>query len=87
MSGRVCEVGEVAAATAGDQDFLARALGALEHRDTASAAAGFHRGHEACRASAEDEDIEPVLIHGCQLRLEHLRGLRRAKFTTANAGV
>jgi hypothetical protein len=28
------------------------------------AASGFDRGHEACRARSEDEDIETVLIHG-----------------------
>jgi hypothetical protein len=58
------QVGEVAAASAGDEDLLARPLGALEDRDTASAAAGFDGGHEARSATAEDEDIETVGIHG-----------------------
>ena len=48
------QVGEVAAASAGDEDFFAGAVGALEDRDTAAAAAGFNGGHEACGAGAED---------------------------------
>jgi hypothetical protein len=58
------QVGEVAAASAGDQDLFARPFGALEHCDTASAAACLDRGHEARGAAAEDEDIETVGIHG-----------------------
>ena len=58
------QVGKVGAASSGDQDLLARPLRALQHSDAASAAAGFDRGHQACRARSEDEDIETVLIHG-----------------------
>ena len=57
------QVGEVAAASAGDQDLLARPIRALQHRDTASAAARFDRGHQARGAGAEDEDIEIVPSH------------------------
>ncbi len=57
------QVGEVAAASAGDQDLLARPLRALQHRDTASAAARFDRGHQARGAGAEDEDIEILPSH------------------------
>ena len=64
IAGLRVQVGEVAAASAGDEDLLARPLGALEDRDTASAAAGFDGGHEARSATAEDEDIETVGIHG-----------------------
>ena len=64
IAGLRVQVGEVAAATAGDEDLFARPLSALEHGDTAAAAAGFDRGHEARSAAAEDEDIETVLIHG-----------------------
>jgi len=58
------EVGEVAAASAGDEDLFAGTLCALEYSDAARAAAGFDRGHEACGSGAEDEDIETVVIHG-----------------------
>jgi hypothetical protein len=64
IGGLRVQVGEVAAASAGDENLFARPLGALEDRDTASSAARFDRRHEARRAAAEDEDIETVEIHG-----------------------
>jgi hypothetical protein len=57
------QVGEIRAASPRDEDLFARTLRALQHRDTAPAAAGFDRGHQTCRARSEDEDIETVLIH------------------------
>ena len=57
------QVGEVAASAAGDEDFFAGAAGALEHSYAAAAAAGFNGGHEACGASAENENVEGVWIH------------------------
>jgi hypothetical protein len=52
------KIGEVAASAAGDHNFLAEAIGALEHRDAPSAFARFNRAHQAGRASTEHECIE-----------------------------
>jgi hypothetical protein len=57
------QVGEVAAAAAGDKDLLAGLVTALEYRNAAAAAAGFNGGHEARGASAEDENVETVWLH------------------------
>ena len=54
------EVGEVAAAAAGDEDLLAGAVGVFEDEDAAAAAAGFDGAHEAGGAGAEDEDVEVI---------------------------
>ena len=51
-------VGEVAATTAGDEDFLADAVGVLEHSDAAAAFAGLNGAHEARGACAEDDCVE-----------------------------
>jgi len=56
------EVGEIAAAAAGDQDFLADAVGALEDDDAASALAGFDGTHQAGSACSENDDVV-VLFH------------------------
>lgn len=50
-------VGKVAAASAGDENLFACAVGEVEDEDTAVAAAGFDGGHEACGTGAEDEYI------------------------------
>jgi hypothetical protein len=52
------EVGEVTATSAGDEDLLARPLGALKHRHAPPAPAGFHRAHQAGSARAEDDSIK-----------------------------
>src|ERR1700692_2451055 len=49
------KVGEVAASTAGDEDFFAEAIGALEDGDAAAALAGPDSAHQAGRAATEDE--------------------------------
>jgi hypothetical protein len=54
------EVGEVTAASAGDEDFFTGAVGAFEESDASVAAARFDGGHEAGGAGADDEDIEGV---------------------------
>ena len=51
------EVGEVAAASAGDEDLLAGAVGVVEEEDAAAAAAGFDGGHQAGGSGSEDEDV------------------------------
>jgi hypothetical protein len=52
------EVGEVAASSAGDEDFFAGSVGVVEDGDAASSAAGFHGAHESGSACAEDKDVK-----------------------------
>ena len=54
------DIREIAAAAAGDEDFLADAIGAFEDGDAASALAGFGRAEESCGAGAEDESVKFV---------------------------
>ena len=56
------QVGEIAAAAAGDQDFLADSIGAFEHQDAPSALAGFDGTHQAGSACSENDDVV-FLIH------------------------
>ena len=65
--GAAVDVGEVAAASAGDEDFLAGAFGVVEEEDAAAAAAGFDGAHEAGGAGAEDEDVDFSHRVYCQL--------------------
>ena len=58
------EVGEVAAASAGDEDFLAGTRGVFEDGDAAAAAAGFDGAHQAGGACSEDEDVEVICFAG-----------------------
>ena len=51
-------IGEVAAATTGNEYLLTDALSALQHRDPASALAGFDGAHQAGRACAQNNHIE-----------------------------
>jgi len=51
------QVGEVAAAAAGDQDFLADSVGAFENQNTAAALASFNGTHQAGRAGSENDDV------------------------------
>jgi hypothetical protein len=51
------EVGEVAAAAAGDEDFLAGAVGVFEHECAAAAASGFDGAHQTGAAGSEDENV------------------------------
>jgi hypothetical protein len=53
-------VGEVAAAAAGDENLFAQAVGALEDGDAASTFAGFDGAHKAGGASAKDQCIETM---------------------------
>ena len=58
--GVTMEVCEIAAAAAGDEDFLADAIGALEDRDAATALASFDGAEESRGAGAEDEGVKIV---------------------------
>jgi hypothetical protein len=51
------QVGEIAAPAAGDQDFLANAVGVLQHSDAASTLAGGDGTHQSGSASAQDHCI------------------------------
>jgi hypothetical protein len=52
------QVGEVAAATAGDEDFLARRVGVVEQEHRSAALPCGERAHHACGACAYDDDVE-----------------------------
>ena len=54
------DVRKVASATAGDEDFLADAIGALKDGDAASALSSFGCAEESCGAGAEDENVKFV---------------------------
>jgi hypothetical protein len=77
---RGVEVGEVAAASAGDEDFLAGTVGVVEDEGAAAAAAGFDGAHEACGSGSEDEDVD--FFHGSIV----MRGVR-LDVTTKWAGL
>ena len=51
------QVGEVAAASAGDEDLLANAFGVFQHGDARAALAGLDGAHQSGRASAEDDRV------------------------------
>jgi len=51
-------VGEIAAATAGDEDFLANAVGVFEYGDAATAFTRFDGAKKSCGASAENQNVE-----------------------------
>lgn len=58
---RAVEIGEVAAASAGDEDLLADALRVVQHRDAAAPLRGHHRAHQARGACAEHQYIAAML--------------------------
>jgi len=64
--GGAVEVGEVAAASAGDEDFFADAIGAFDERDAAGALGRFGGAEEAGGTGAEDDGVVGVgwVIHG-----------------------
>ena len=55
---RAMKVGEIGAATAGDENFAPEAIGTFEQGDAAAAPAAFGGAKEASGAAAEDEDVE-----------------------------
>ena len=55
---RACiDIGEVASATAGDEDLFARAVSMLEHEDTPPAATCVNSAHEPSSSSSQNEDV------------------------------
>ena len=57
------QVGEIAAATTGDQDLLADLVGMLQHQHPAPALAGALRAHQARPAGPNDNHVELALVH------------------------
>ena len=55
---RAMDIGEVAAAAAGDEDFLPRGLGMVEHEDAPAPPARPHGAEQAGGTGAEHHDIE-----------------------------
>ena len=62
--GCAVEVGEVAAAAAGDEDLFADAIGMIEKEDAAAALACLDGSHKPCRACAEYEKIAGLFVKG-----------------------
>lgn len=58
------EVGEVAPASAGDEDFLAGEVCVVEQGDAAAATSGFDGAHQTGGACSDDEDVDLALVHG-----------------------
>ena len=56
-------VGEVAAASTGDEDLLARAISVLQDCNTASALARFDGAHQSGGTGAENDRVEVMLGH------------------------
>jgi hypothetical protein len=67
VAGAGVEVGEIASAAAGDQDLFAGSVSALDDRNAAAAAAGFHGSHKTRGASAENENVETVGMHDAEV--------------------
>ncbi len=63
------QVGEVAAASAGDEDLLADAVGVFEQGDAASAVAGGEGAHQTGGAGAEDDRVVGV-GHGASFEFQ-----------------
>jgi hypothetical protein len=58
------DVGEVAAAAAGDEDLFANAVGMIEDEDAATTLTCGDGGHEARCACAEDDDVTGFVVAG-----------------------
>jgi hypothetical protein len=56
--GSAMQIGEVAAASARDEDLLADLVGVFEDRDAASTLAGLDGAHQARGAAAENQCLE-----------------------------
>ena len=71
------QVGEIAAASAGDEDLLADAFGMLEYGNTPVTLAGFNGAHQPGGAGAQHDQVEGTRLQvtsfqraliGCQRR-------------------
>jgi hypothetical protein len=51
------DVGEVAAASAGDKDFFASLVGVIDEKDAALAATAKDGAEEACSTGTEDDEV------------------------------
>ena len=60
--GLAAEVGEIAAAATGDENFFAKPVGVVEDDNAASALAGFDGALEPCRPGAQNDGVK-FLIH------------------------
>ncbi len=56
--GRGVDVGEIAAAASGDENFLADTVSMFDHRNTPAALACFDRAEEAGSASTKNQNVE-----------------------------
>ncbi len=54
------QVSEVAAASAGNQDLLADAIGMIHDENFSPTAPGFHRAHQSSSTCSKDENVEPA---------------------------
>jgi hypothetical protein len=70
------QVGEVAAAAAGDQDFLADSIRAFEHQNIAASLAGFNGTHQAGRAGPENDDVVFPIHAGMSLTGRRASGVQ-----------
>ena len=62
--GRAVEIGEIAAAAAGDEDLLADAIGMIENYDATAALTSGDGSHEAGCPGAEHQDIADFFVMG-----------------------
>jgi hypothetical protein len=58
--GPAMDVGEIAAASTGDENLLADAIGTLQNGDTPPAFPGFYGAKQASRPSAKNQSVKPV---------------------------
>ncbi len=73
--GCAVEVGEVAAATAGDEDLFADAIGMIENEDAAATLTRSDGGHQTCCSGAEHQDIANLFVRGGGERVRGHAGL------------
>jgi hypothetical protein len=57
-------VGEIAASSTGDENFLPGAFRAFKHSNSAAALAGLNRAHKASSTRSENQDIKVVRRNG-----------------------
>src|ERR1700745_1506221 len=60
------QIGEIAAATAGDEDLFPEAIGALHHRNAAASLPCLDSAHQAGSAATQYNRIEASSAHGIE---------------------